>query len=114
MARYRQVLDQKTGEYVLVPADEAAARREQIDIAVRGNFDAFVSPVDGSLIRNHRELEDHNRRNNVVNSAEFSPEFMERKRKERERVFTGERTSQQVQRDRMFIHEMINRAERQG
>jgi hypothetical protein len=79
---------------------------------VRGNFDAFVSPVDGSLIRNHKELENHNKRNNVVNSAEFSPEFMERKRKERERVFTGERTKEQVRRDRMFINEVINRHER--
>jgi len=28
----------------------------------------FVSPVDGSLIRNKRELHDHNRRNNVMQS----------------------------------------------
>ena len=27
---------------------------------------AFVSPVDGSVIRNRTELHDHNRRNNVV------------------------------------------------
>ena len=26
----------------------------------------FVSPVDGSVIRNKRELDDHNRRNGVV------------------------------------------------
>lgn len=30
-------------------------------------FEAFVSPVDGSTITNHRELAEHNKRNNVVN-----------------------------------------------
>lgn len=32
---------------------------------VTGKFEAFRSNLDGSLIRNQRELEDHNRRNNV-------------------------------------------------
>lgn len=34
---------------------------------VTGKFDAFVSPVDGSVIRNQRELQNHNERNGVVN-----------------------------------------------
>lgn len=34
---------------------------------VTGKFDAFVSPVDGSVIRNQRELLAHNDRNQVVN-----------------------------------------------
>ena len=34
---------------------------------VTGKFDSFTSPVDGSLIRNKRELAEHNRRNGVVN-----------------------------------------------
>lgn len=34
---------------------------------VKGNFDAFRSSVDGSLIRTTRELQEHNKRNNVVN-----------------------------------------------
>lgn len=32
---------------------------------VTGKFDAFKSQVDGTIIRNKRELEEHNRRNNV-------------------------------------------------
>jgi putative FmdB family regulatory protein len=34
---------------------------------VKGNFDAFKSSVDGSLIRTNRELQEHNKRNSVVN-----------------------------------------------
>lgn len=34
---------------------------------VTGKFEAFVSPVDGSVIRNKRELLAHNDRNQVVN-----------------------------------------------
>jgi len=34
---------------------------------VKGNFDAFRSSVDGSLIRTSRELAEHNKRNGVVN-----------------------------------------------
>jgi hypothetical protein len=112
VARYRQVYNEKEERYELIPVDAAARRREGIDISVKGNFDAFVSPVDGSLIKNHRDLEDHNRRNNVVNSAEFSPEWYAKKRAEREKVFTGERSREQVLKDRQFINEQINRFER--
>lgn len=32
---------------------------------VTGKFEAFKSQVDGTIIRNSRDLEEHNRRNNV-------------------------------------------------
>lgn len=32
---------------------------------ITGKFEAFKSNVDGTIIRNARELEEHNRRNNV-------------------------------------------------
>jgi predicted nucleic acid-binding Zn ribbon protein len=34
---------------------------------VKGNFDRFRSPVDGSIIGTERDLRNHNARNNVVN-----------------------------------------------
>lgn len=34
---------------------------------VTGKFEAFVSMVDGTLVRNQKELEEHNKRNGVVN-----------------------------------------------
>jgi len=33
---------------------------------VKGKFEAFRSKIDGSLVRNSRELEEHNKRNDVV------------------------------------------------
>lgn len=33
---------------------------------ITGKFEAFKSQVDGTIIRNSRELEEHNRRNKVV------------------------------------------------
>lgn len=32
---------------------------------VRGRFEPFVSTIDGTLIKNHRDMDEHNRRNNV-------------------------------------------------
>jgi len=37
---------------------------------VLGKFDAFKSPVDGSIITGRRALEEHNRRNGVVSLAD--------------------------------------------
>jgi len=37
---------------------------------VTGKFDAFISPVDGTLITSQREMQKHNERNGVVNMAE--------------------------------------------
>jgi len=33
---------------------------------VRGKFEPFKSNVDGTIIANHRDMQEHNRRNNVV------------------------------------------------
>jgi len=37
---------------------------------VTGKFDSFISSVDGSLITSQRDMQEHNRRNNVVNMAD--------------------------------------------
>jgi hypothetical protein len=112
MARYRQVWDEEEQRHKLVPADAAAAVREGADVLVRGKFDAFVSPVDGSLISNQKQLDDHNKRNNVVSASEFSPEFYERKAKERARLYTGEHSKAEKQRRGEEIHRIIERLER--
>ena len=102
--------DEATGKYVLVPIDDAAIQRD-IDrgIIVKGNFDAFKSPIDGSVISNQREYEDHCQKHNVVDSREFSAEWYAKKKAERERLFSGERTKEQELRDKQFINEQINR-----
>lgn len=37
---------------------------------VKGKFESFLSPVDGTVINNARELAEHNKRNSVVNIQE--------------------------------------------
>lgn len=37
---------------------------------VKGRFDPFLSTVDGSVIRNANELQEHNKRNNVRSLAD--------------------------------------------
>ena len=109
MPRWRQ--DSKTGK--LIPIDEAAIRRDAGAPAV-GSFESFASPVDGSIIRNSRQLADHNKRNNVVNAAEFTPEFYAEKAKERERFYNREFTPAEKLQRKQQIYEAITRAERNG
>lgn len=111
--RYRQVKNPETGRYHLVPADDAA-RAAEGQIIVKGKFDAFKSPIDGSEIRTHRQYEDHCKKHNVVPSAEFSPEYYKRKEQERRKVYerADSRTNSEKWRDRAQINEIINRVEK--
>jgi len=109
--RYRQIKDPDTGKYSLVPADDAA-RAAEGQIIVKGKFDAFKSPIDGSEIRTQRQYDDHCRKHNVVPSAEFNKEFVERKQKERERLFKGEHTEAEKHRRKCEVNEIINYLER--
>lgn len=113
--RWVQRKDPDTGRYVLLPADGAAAERDaQLGIVVKGNFDAFRSPIDGSVISTYRDYEDHCRKHNVVPAAEFSDEFLARKRQEREDFYMGKRTPGQVRKDRQEIYERWVEAERKN
>lgn len=113
MARWRQVYDDEQGKYIMVPLDDAAIKRdESLGIIVRGNFDAFRSPVDGSVIRNHRDLDNHNRRNGVVSAQEFSQEYLEAKTKERTKFYNAEYTTAEKFQRKQEINEIINTIER--
>ena len=111
--RWRQVLNEETGKYEMVPRDERASRHDA-GAAVHGDIQSFVSPVDGSVISDRRQLREHNKRNNVVNQAEFDGETMNKKRKEREDLHQGIRKPAQIRADRMEIYETITRLEREG
>jgi len=49
----------------------------------------FLSPIDGKEIRNKRELHDHNRRHNVVQTQEGHNEDWSRDARKRDRFFNG-------------------------
>jgi hypothetical protein len=90
--RWRQ--DAKTGEFI--PIDEAA--RASTGSAIHGDIQSFVSPVDGSVISDRHQLREHNKRNNVVNAAEFDGQ----------KQAPTDRSRQEIQRDRERINESIN------
>jgi hypothetical protein len=115
MARWRQVINEETGKSEFVPMDEAAAASDKSrGILVRGNFDAFKSPIDGSVISTQRQYDDHMRKHGVVPAAEFTPEFYQRKAEERARLYKGEHTSQQKMARKREIYEIWNHKERQA
>jgi hypothetical protein len=107
--RWRQCA--KTGE--MIPIDESA-KRMGMGAAIHGDVTPFVSPVDGSIISDRRQLREHNLRNNVVNADEFTPEHYEAKAKERANFYQGKHSRGESLKRKQEIYETIIRAERKG
>lgn len=49
----------------------------------------FISPIDGKEIRNKRELHEHNKRHNVIQTTEGHDQDWQREEKRRERFLNG-------------------------
>jgi hypothetical protein len=97
----------------LIPVDNAALKADGGHY-VQGDIESFVSPVDGTVITDRRQLAEHNKRNNVVNSAEFSPEFYAKKAKERADFYNGEHTSNEKHLRKQEIYQNWVDAERKA
>ena len=110
--RYRQVWNKELQKSEFIPIDAAARNREALS-AIHGDIQPFVSPVDGTVISDRKQLREHNKRNNVVNTQEFGTEHWEIKRKERERLYTGEHTPAEKLARKQELYEVFARAERQ-
>jgi hypothetical protein len=108
MARWRQ--DRLTGK--LVPIDDAA-RKGSTGAVIHGDIESFVSPVDGTVITDRKQLSEHNKRNNVVSADEFSPEHYARKAEERAKFFNGEHSKQEKLERKSEIYERMMAQERQ-
>jgi hypothetical protein len=92
----------------LVPADEYI-RPKETQHSIWNDLDSFVSPVDGSVISDRKQLAEHNKRNNVVSSDNYSPEFYARKTAEREESQNGKVA---VKERRSEMYELMMRRER--
>ena len=110
--RWVQRWNEELGKHEFIPRDEAAMACD--GVAIHGDITPFVSPVDGSIISDRKKLREHNKRNNVVNAAEFSDECIAQKRAERERIFKGEHTREEKLARKQELWEIITRAERNG
>jgi hypothetical protein len=106
--RWRQSFNEETGKYEFIPTDDAA-RQNNMGHAIHGDIKEFVSPVDGSVISDRKGLREHNKRNNVVNTQEFSKEYYERKAKERA---NSDNTPKEVFARKQAIYEEIIKQER--
>ena len=83
------VQDPDTGK--LVPKSEyvpkEVKRREWA--AIHGPIEPFVSPVDGTVISDRKQLREHNKRHGVTNTADYGPEWFKRKAEERNAHILG-------------------------
>jgi hypothetical protein len=83
--------------------------REKVSFAaIHGDIEAFVSPVDGSIISDRTHLRDHNRRHEVTNVADYGPDWFARRGKEKYREQQGTTPAQKRER-----REAINRTMRE-
>jgi putative FmdB family regulatory protein len=72
LAQYLSTVEDR---YSIPPCPGCGGERSKIILTapkgfVKGNFTPFKSPVDGSLISTNKDLAEHNKRNNVVNTAD--------------------------------------------
>ncbi len=109
MPRWKQTTDEN-GKSVFIPIDEEARRYD--GHFIHGDIEPFISPVDRTVISDRKQLEEHNKRNGVVNAAEFSPEYYAKKQRERERILNAEYTQKESWENKAAIHELIQRANR--
>ena len=112
MARWRQVYNKETKKSEFIPIDDAARARTS-SAYIHGDIQSFVSPVDGSVISDRRQLAEHNKRHGVVSSGEFSQEFYDRKAEERARHLRAENESRKGQVRQEIYNNMI-KAEREA
>jgi hypothetical protein len=92
----------------LIPRDEYV-RPKEISHAIWNDLDSFVSPIDGSVITDRKQLAEHNKRHNVVSANNFSPEFQERKKAERHEAEHGKVA---VRERKQEMYEVMMRQER--
>lgn len=98
MSRRSWVQDPETGK--LIPKEEWHGRRISGPYVVR-DIDPFISPIDGSVITSRPQLDKHNREHGVTNTADYSPEYMLSKTKDRVAEATGQ--TREAKRERIEL-----------
>ena len=96
------VQDSETGEFI--PRGEYQAADPDAP-AVLGSPEAFVSPIDGTVIDDRGALRRHNKRHGVTNIADYGDTYFERKASERQAVLSS--STRQAKEERV---ETIKRA----
>ena len=98
----------------MIPLEEVDwDRGNHENFQVMPDIEPFVSPVDGSVIGSRSALRRHNKRNNVVNAAEFDG-VAEAKRKERQAIAEGRHEPTKRDRARDIADAAYGRVRRNG
>ena len=74
----------------LIPRDEYVRPKTSNAPYVQGDFETFVSPVDGSTIDDRGKLRRHMKKHGITQSSDYSPEYMAKKTRAREDAIAGE------------------------
>ena len=96
----------------LIPRSEYV-RPKEAQHSIFGDIESFVSPIDGTVITGRKGYDEHCRKHNVVNAANFTPEYYAQKAKERAAVHEGKSSKEEAFRRKQVINEIINHHEAQ-
>lgn len=84
MARKTYVQCHETGKWVEKHlASQYSGGSANKSASVHASFEAFKSPIDGSIIAGPRGLREHNRKHGVTNVRDYGEGYFDRKAKER-------------------------------
>jgi hypothetical protein len=92
----------------LVPKEEYY-RRESRAHFVQGDIEAFVSPITQETITDRGQLRRHMAEHGVTDSRDYSPEFLHKRRIERENIMTGNTEAARQDRIRLITRELDKR-----
>lgn len=92
----------------LIPKEEYVRPVTGRSAAVHAGFEAFKSPVDGSIINGPKGLREHNKKHGVTNIQDYGDSYFERKHKERSADILGQ--TKQAKKERVeTIRKAIHR-----
>ena len=96
--------------YNLIPRNEYV-RPKEIQHSIFGDIESFVSPIDGTVITGRKGYDEHCRKHNVINSAEFDGQWSEAAKK-RAAFYDGQRSKKETLARKQEIYETIIKSER--
>lgn len=85
---YRQC--KETGKLLLLEVwHKKYGTPKRADYNIEVGMEPFKSNIDGSIISDSKQLREHNKRHGVTNAADYSPDFL--KNRERQRIDAGQK-----------------------
>lgn len=96
-------------------ADKEAAEFAELEVLVqKANksanvgrpFEPFISPIDGKEVRSPTELRAHNKKHEVTDMRDYSPEYFERKQEQMKREMLGNTPQAKKERQQLIEHQL--------